>query len=74
MQTIYLKFLTEPDRARGFFELAKRAGIGSLPGQVYQVSREALLILEALHINYRRATDSEVTGDSDQDRTPFDVI
>ena len=61
MQTVYLKFLTEPDRARGFFEFAKRSGIGSLPGQVYQVCRDALLILEELHINYRRATDSEET-------------
>ncbi len=60
MQTVYIKFLSEAARARGFFELAKRARIGSLPGQVYQVPLEALPILEELHIDYRRATDAEV--------------
>jgi hypothetical protein len=54
MQSIYIKFLTEVDRARGFLELAKRSGIGSLPGQIYQVQREALQILEDIHIDYRR--------------------
>jgi hypothetical protein len=35
MQTVYIKFLTETDRARGFFELAKHSRISSLRGQVY---------------------------------------
>ena len=60
MQTVYIKFLSEADRVRGFFELAKRSRIGSLPGQVYQVPLAALQILDAIHINYRRATDAEV--------------
>ena len=51
MQTHYIKFLTEADRARGFLELAKRAHIGSLPGRVYQVPREALPILEQMQIS-----------------------
>jgi hypothetical protein len=73
MQTVYVKFLAEEDRARGFFELAKRARVGSLPGQVYQVPREALAILEGLHINYRRATDAEVKDAHDQVRNPSAV-
>jgi hypothetical protein len=60
MQTVYIKFVTELDRAKGFSELAKRSRIGSLPGQVYQIPLEALQILEDLHIDYRRATDAEV--------------
>ena len=60
MQTIFVKFLSEADRAKGFFELAKRSGIGSLPGQVYQVPLAALPILDEIHIDYRRATDAEV--------------
>ena len=70
MQTIYIKFPTEEDRVRGFFELAKRSRIGSLPGEVYQVPREALQLLEDMHISYRRATDVEVKGAHDQVRNP----
>ncbi len=70
MQTVYIKFLTEAERARGFFELAKHSRIGSLPGQVYQVPREAVQILETLHIDYRRATDEEVKAAHDQVRNP----
>ena len=74
MQTIYIKFLSEADRARGFFELAKRSRIGSLPGQIYQVPREALPILEELHIEYRRATDAEVKEAHDQVRNPSAAV
>jgi hypothetical protein len=74
MQTVYIKFLGEADRARGFFELAKGARIGSLPGQVYQVPREALPVLEELHIAYRRATDAEVKDAHDQVRNPSAAV
>lgn len=74
MQTVYIKFLTEADRARGFFELAKHSRIGSLPGQVYQVPREALQILDAIHNDYRRATDAEVKDAHDQVRNPTAAV
>ena len=74
MQTVYIKFLTEADRARGFFELAKRSRIGSLPGQVYQVPLTALQILEDAHIDYRRATDAEVKDAHDQVRNPSAAV
>ena len=74
MQTVYIKFLTDTDRARGFFELAKRSRVGSLPGQVYQVPLEALQILEDLHIDYRRATDVEVKDAHDQVRNPSAAV
>ena len=74
MRTVYIKFLTEADRAKGFFELAKRSGIGSLPGQVYQVQREGLQILEDIHIDYRRATDAEVKDAHDQVRNPSAAV
>jgi hypothetical protein len=70
MQTTYVKFLTQPERARGFYELARRARIGSLPGEVYQIPREALTILDELHISYRLATDAEVKDAHDQVRNP----
>ncbi len=74
MQTVYIKFLTEADRARGFFELAKRSRVGSLPGQVYQTPFEGLKILEEMHIDYRRATDAEVKDAHDQVRNPSAAV
>lgn len=68
MQTVYIKFLTEPARARGFLELAKRLRVGSLPRQVYQVPIDALHILDQAQIEYRRATDAEVIDAHDQIR------
>jgi hypothetical protein len=59
MQTIFIRFLTQEDRVRGFYELATRARISSLPGEMYQVPIEALRLLEDQHIAYRRATDAE---------------
>jgi hypothetical protein len=70
MQSFFIKFSTEEDRAKGFYELARHARIASLPGEVYQVPREALKILEDLHIAYRRATDAEVQSAHDQVRNP----
>jgi len=70
MQSIFIRFLTEEHRVRGFATLAKRARISSLPGQVYQVPIEGLGLLEAEHINYRRATDAEVKAANDQVRNP----
>ena len=74
MQTVYVKFLNEAGRARGFFELAKRSRIGSLPGQVYQVPLAALQILDEAHIDYRRATDAEVKDAHDQVRNPSAAV
>jgi hypothetical protein len=60
MQTLFIRFLTQESRVRGFYELATRAYISSLPGEVYQVPPEALRLLEDQRIAYRRATDAEV--------------
>jgi hypothetical protein len=70
MNTIFIKFSTEQDRVRGFYEMATRARIGSLPGEVYQVPLEALKMLEDQRIAYRRATDEEVKIAHDQVRNP----
>ena len=66
MQTIYIKFLTPDDRIRGFYELATRARIGSLPGEVYQVPLDALPKLDGRHIGYRRATDPQLQDAHEQ--------
>jgi len=70
MHSVYVKFPTDDDRKRGFFELATHSRISSLPGQVYQVPLDALRILENQHIGYRRATDEEVKAAYDQVRNP----
>lgn len=62
MQTLYIRFLSEDERVRGFYELATRSRISSLPGAIYQVPLEALKLLDDQHIAYRRATDVEVAG------------
>ena len=74
MQTVFIKFLTEDDRTRGFFELATRARVASLPDQVYQVPIDALRLLDDQHVSYRRATDDEVKTAHDQVRNPTPAV
>jgi hypothetical protein len=74
MQSVYIRFLTQEDRVRGFYELATRARVSSLPGEVYQVPIEALRLLEAQHVGYRRATDLEVKAAHDQIRNPAPAV
>jgi hypothetical protein len=62
MQTIFIKFASQPDRVRGFYELATHARISSFPGEVYQVPLEALRLLDDLHVAYRRTTDPNGEG------------
>jgi hypothetical protein len=70
MQTAYIKFLTDEDRVQGFYELATRSRVGSLPGQVYQVPIESLAMLDDRQISYRQATEEEVKAAHDQVRNP----
>jgi len=74
MQTIYIKFISEADRARGFYELATRSAIASLPMGLYQVSLDSLKLLENEGIGYRRATDDEVKSAHDQVRNPSPAV
>lgn len=74
MHTIYIKFATEEDRTRGFYQLARHSRVGSLPGRVYQIPLEALQILDDLHIGYRRASDVEVKEAYDQVRNPSAAV
>src|SRR5260370_38300633 len=70
MQTIFIRFLTQEDRVRGFYELATRARISSLPGEIYQVPIEALRLLEDQHIAYRRAPHAQMKEDPDTGPKP----
>ena len=74
MQTVFIRFLSESDRTRGFYELARRARVSSLPDQIYQVPIDALPILDDQHISYRRATDAEVKAANDQVRNPSPAV
>jgi hypothetical protein len=58
----------------GFYELATKARVGSLPGEVYQVPVEALRLLAEQHIAYRRATDVEVKAAHGQVRNPAPAV
>ena len=74
MQTLYIRFLTEDDRVRGFYELITRSRVSSLPGGLYQVPVDALRLLEDQHISFRRATDAEVKDAHDQVRNPAPAV
>src|SRR5437870_4002482 len=60
MQIAYIKFNNRADQIRGFYELATKAQVTSLPGGVYAVPWKALALLDEETISYRRATDAEV--------------
>src|SRR5207244_6657193 len=70
MQTVCIRFLSQEDRVRGFYQLATRARISSLPDGIYQVPIDTLQLLEQQQIAYRRATDAEATAAHDQVRHP----
>jgi hypothetical protein len=74
MQSIYIRFLSQEDRVRGFYEMATRARISSFPGEVYQVPIDALRLLEDQHIGYRRATDAEVKEAHGKVRNPAPTV
>lgn len=74
MQSVFIRFLTQEDRVRGFYELATRSRVSSLPGEVYQVPIDAIRLLEAQYIGYRRATDAEVKAAHDQVRNPAPAV
>ena len=66
--------LQDADRALGFYEFARRARISSFPGEVYQIPRVALTILQDQHIAYREATGAEVKDAHDQVRNPSAAV
>ena len=45
MQIAYIKFNNREDQIRGFYELATKAQVTSLPGGVYAVPWKALELL-----------------------------
>jgi hypothetical protein len=70
MSTVFIRFVTDDDRTRGFATLAKQGRLSSLPGQIFQVPSEGLQLLESAHVRYRRATEAEVKAASGQFRDP----
>jgi hypothetical protein len=70
MQIAYIKFNSREDQVRGFYELATKAQVASLPGGVYAVPWKALSLLDEQNISYRRATDAEVPLKHGSIRTP----
>ncbi len=70
MQIAYIKFTSREDQVRGFYALATKAQVTSLPGGVYAVPWQALALLDEQHIAYRRATDAEVPLKYGAIRTP----
>jgi hypothetical protein len=74
MQTVFIKFLNRDEQIRGYYKLAMRARVSSLPHDLYQVPIEALKLLDADCIAYRRATDDEVRAAHVQVRDPSAAV
>jgi hypothetical protein len=70
MRSVFIRFSTQEDRVRGFYELATRARIASFPGEIYRVPVEALKLLNDRQIAYRPATGAEVKAAHDRVRYP----
>ena len=70
----YIRFNSHDDRVRGFYQLATRAAVHSLPGGVYAIPIRALDILDAQRISYRQATDGEVGTANNQARNPAPAV
>ena len=71
MQIGYIKFNNRADQIRGFYALATKAQVTSLPGGVYAVPWKALALLDAENISYRRATYADVPLRHGVIRTPI---
>jgi hypothetical protein len=74
MKTIYIKFNSRAEQVRGFYQLATRAWVTSLPDEIYKVPIDSLQILDNQYISYRRATDEEVAKAHDKIRNPFAFV
>ena len=74
MQTVYIKFINEENRVKGFYQLATRSRVASLPGEIYQIPLSAISLLEKENIGFRRATDAEVSAAHDQVRNPTPAL
>ena len=74
MNIVYIKFNNREDHIKGYYELATKTKVISLPNEIYGVPLSELQILEELHISYRRATDEEVSISHGQIRNPAPVV
>ena len=74
METLYIKFNNEADRARGYYELIRFARVLSLTGRIYGIPPDALGLLDGHGLSYRRASDAEVQAAHDQIRNPPAVV
>ena len=74
MNAACVKFSSREDQVRGFYELATRARVTSLPGGIYSIPASALALLDSEGIAYQRATESEVEEANGQIRNPVAVI
>ena len=74
MQTVYIRFTSQENREKGFYELITHARVASLPGEIYQIPLSAVALLEKESIDFRCATDEEVRAAHDQVRNPAPAL
>lgn len=71
---IYIKFNSRQDQVDGFYELATKAKVISLPDGIYAIGVESLQLLDAKKISYTYVTDEELESVNDKIRNPLTVI
>ena len=74
MNIIYIKFNSREDQVKGYYEIATKSKVITLPNEVYGVLLSGLHILDEVHISYRRATDEEVSISHGQVRNPSPLV
>ncbi len=70
---IRIRFSTDQDRVQGNYLLATRSVVRRLRGQIFEVSQDALKILDDHHILYQALPIPEPSGSDQEIRNPLTV-
>ena len=70
MSAKYIRFKDRAAEAEGLVALARKTRVDALPGGVYRVSEEDLVILRDLELGFRLATTEEARQATEGVRDP----
>lgn len=68
---IRIRFVTDQDRVQGNYLLATRSVVRRLRGQIFEVSQDALKLLDDHHISYQTLPIPEPSGSDQEVRNPL---
>lgn len=70
---IRIRFFTDQDRVQGNYLLATKSVVRRLRGQIFEVSQDALQLLDDHHISYQTLPIPEPSGSDQEVRNPLTV-